>query len=307
MRPSNVLNWQDWVSATDTRNFFVQDPLLDWLDLYGEEKGFQRDTELAGYDPRTDFTKFIFEKTREFEAAVIAYLKTITTVSTIASSPSDARKFEKAQETFGAMENGAPLIYQAVLWDDENRTYGIPDLLIRSDELIRLFPSALTGDEVTQRAGDLQGARWHYRVVDIKFTTLDLLAGGELGNSESARAYKAQLFVYNRALGRLQGFLPRVAYLLGRSWKQTRKGILTRGESCMELLAPVMHNSILGKGTSLAQAVSQATDWVRRVRREGKQWSVLPEPTVPELRPNMKYGEDAPWSQAKRRIGAELN
>jgi len=294
VRPSSVSDWQDWVSATDTRNFLLHDPLLDWLYLYGEEKGFQRDIDLPGYDPRTDFTKFIFEKTREFEAAVIAYLKTIITISTIASGASDARKSEKFQETFAAMQAGVPLIYQGVLWDAENRTYGIPDLLIRSDELIRLFPSALTRDEAAQGAKDLQGARWHYRVVDIKFTTLDLLAGGELGNDDSARAYKAQLFVYNRALGRLQGSLPPVSYLLGRSWKQTRQGVTRRGDSCMELLAPVMHNSIIRGGTSLAQAVSQATDWVRRVRGEGKQWSVLPQPTVPELRPNMKNGEDAP-------------
>jgi hypothetical protein len=125
---------------------------LDWLELYGEEKGFQRDTDLPDYDPRTDFTKFIFEKTREFEAAVIAYLKTITTISTITSGASDARKSEKFQETYAAMEAGVPLIYQGVLWDTENRTYGIPDLLIRSDELIRLFPSALTRDDAANGA-----------------------------------------------------------------------------------------------------------------------------------------------------------
>lgn len=306
MKPSSILDWQDWVSATDTRNFLIQDPLLDWLELYGEEKGFQRDTDLPGYDPRTDFTKFTFERTREFEAAVIAYLKTITTISTIASSASDARKSEKVQETFAAMEAGVPLIYQGVLWDTENRTYGIPDLLIRSDVLIRLFPSALPSDEAAQGAKDLQGARWHYRVVDIKFTTLDLLAGGELGNDDSARAYKAQLFVYNRALGQLQGSLPPVSYLLGRSWGQTRKGVKMRGEGCMELLAPVRHESILRKGTSLGQAVSQATDWVRHVRGEGKQWSVLPQTTIPELHPNMKNDQDSPWSQAKRQIGGEL-
>ena len=159
MKLSSVLDWQDWVSATDTRNFLIQDPLLDWLELYGEEKGFQRDTDLPGYDPRTDFTKFIFEKTREFEAGVIAYLKTITTISTITSGASDARKSEKFQETFAAMEAGVPLIYQGVLWDTENRTYGIPDLLIRSDELIRLVPSALTRDDAAQGAKDLKAAR----------------------------------------------------------------------------------------------------------------------------------------------------
>jgi len=299
-------DWQEWVSATDTRNFLLQDPLLDWLDLYGEKNGFQRDTDLPGYDPRTDFTKFLFQKTREFEAAVITHLKTLTSITTIATNPSDARKFEKVQETFATMESGAPVLYQAVLWDAENRTYGVPDLLIRSDELSRLFPNILTKEEAAQSATDLKGASWHYRVVDLKFTTLDLLAGGELGNAGSARAYKAQLFVYNRALGRVQGYSPPVSYLLGRSWKQTRKSETYRGTGCMELLAPIAHNSNLKKGTSLALAVSQATDWVRQVRKEGNQWSVLPEPSVPQLRPNMGNDEDSPWSQCKKRIAEQL-
>lgn len=304
--PSSAQDWQDWVSATDTRNFLLQDPLLDWLDLHGEKTGFHRDTDLTGYDPRTDFTQFIFRKTREFEAAVIAHLKTLTSVATIATNPGDARKFEKVQETFAAMEKGEPVIYQAVLWDAEHRTYGLPDLLIRSDELSRLFPNVLTKEDAAEAAEDLKGARWHYRVVDIKFTTLNLLAGGELGNDDSARAYKAQLFIYNGALGRIQGYLPPVAYLMGRGWKQTRKGITNRGDSCMDRLAPIIQNSTLKKGTLLAAAVSQATDWVRRVRKEGGQWSVLPEPSMPELRPNMGNGEDSPWSQSKKQIAEQL-
>ncbi|HLE61644.1 MAG TPA: hypothetical protein VI750_00830, partial [Pyrinomonadaceae bacterium] len=304
--PSASQDWQDWVSATATRNFVLQDPLLDWLDLYGENNGFQRDSDLAGYDPRTDFTKFLFEKTREFEAAVTAYLKTLTTVITIATNPGDARTLQKAEETFAAMEQGATVIYQGVLWDAENRTYGVPDFLIRSDDLLRLFPGSLTSEEAAQPAKDLKAARWHYRVVDLKFTTLDLLAGGELGNGESNPAYKAQLFVYNRALGRVQSYLPPVSYLMGRGWKQTRQSVTNRGDSCMDVLAPIIQNSTLKKGTSLALAVSQATDWLRRVRNSGAKWTVLPNPSGPELRPNMNNREDSPWSQSKKQIAEQL-
>jgi len=62
-----------------------------WLDLYGEQNGFQRDTDLPNYDPRTDLTKFVFQKTGEFEAAVITHLKTNTAATTIATNPGDAR------------------------------------------------------------------------------------------------------------------------------------------------------------------------------------------------------------------------
>jgi len=304
--PSNGGNWSDWGSATATRNFILQDTLLDWLDLYGEGKGFQKDSELTGYDPRTDFATFIFTKASEFEAAVFAHLKTLTTIVTICQDHKDAQKREKAVETFAAMASGVPVIYQAVLWNAEIRTYGIPDLLIRSDELTNLFPNILTPEEAIRPAPDLVGAKWHYRVIDIKYTTLHLTAGGELNNSGSAPAYKAQLFVYNHGLGRLQGFHPPVSYLMGRSWEQTVRGVSSRGDSCMARLAPVSQNSTLAKGKLLASEVNEALKWIRRVRREGQDWVVLPKPSVPELRPNMKNTEDSPWSSAKKQIAKEL-
>ena len=53
--PQTPAEWDEWVSAGRTRNWCEDDPLLDWLDRYGRAKGFVPDTELEGYDPRTDF------------------------------------------------------------------------------------------------------------------------------------------------------------------------------------------------------------------------------------------------------------
>ncbi len=303
--PADV-DWLEWVSATDTRNSLLQDPLLDWLNLYGHDKGFQEDDSLAGYDPRTDFGKFILRKGREFEAAVIKHLGALAPYVGFASSSSHARDFKMVNETLKAMKGGVPIIYQGVVWNNENRTYGIPDLLVRSDELARLFPDALSGEEAAQPASNLDGKPWHYRVVSIKFTTLHLLAGGELGNSGSAPAYKSELFIYNAALGRTQGYLPPVSYVLGRGWEQTVKSVTSRKENCMDRLAPVAQNSTLAKGTLLEEKVQEACAWIRKVRYEGAAWAVLPEPSVPELRPNMKNDQDAPWSAAKKHIAKEL-
>ena len=60
-----------WVSATKTRNHVLGDPLLDWLDRFGEVKGYERDTP----DPRTDFLGFVFRKGREFETRVADRLR----------------------------------------------------------------------------------------------------------------------------------------------------------------------------------------------------------------------------------------
>ncbi|MGH7557671.1 MAG: hypothetical protein ACREMD_07830, partial [Gemmatimonadota bacterium] len=222
--PETSADWADWVAASKTRNFVIQDPLLDWLDLYGTAKGFTRDDELPGYDERCDFTRFVFRQAARFEGAVIRHLRDRVlavifedafsrfgpvvvdpgpTLITIARDPADIRSLEKARATVKAMRAGVPVIHQGVLRDPEHRVYGAPDLLVRSDFLGRLFPGSIEPAEAERPAPGLGGRPWHYRVVDVKFTTLDLLAGGDLGNGGSQPAYKIQLFLYDRALARI--------------------------------------------------------------------------------------------------------
>ena len=304
--PSSPEDWQDWVSATATRGYAMDDPLVDWLERHGESKGFQRDTDLPGYDPRTDFTEFLFKKGNQFEQAVLAHLRTLAEVTTIANGPGGSRDLAMAKETFAAMQAGVPIIYQGVLRDAETRTYGALDLLVRSDELERLFPGAVPGDEAAIAALELGDVAWHYRVVDIKFTTLTLRAGGDLGDGGSSWAYKQQVFIYNRALGRLQGYEPPRAYLMGRGWEQRKQGQTRRVSSCMDRLAPLPQDYVAKSKGSLADAVESSCAWVRRMRKEGATWTALPEPTVEELRPNMSSTADYPWHAAKQRIGHAL-
>ncbi len=302
--PQSPSDWNGWVSPTRTRNYVLDDPLLDWLDLYGEAQGFERDSSSPQYDPRTDFTEFLFEQGHKFEAAIVALLGRDHRVETIANAPRvDARSLEKAEATFAAMARAVPIIYQGVLWDAEHRTYGIPDLLVRNDVLRELFPAAIPPSEAGQAAPDLPGATWHYRIVDIKFTTLQFTSRGELGNSGSGPAYKVQLFIYNRALGRLQGYEPPVSYLLGRGWRQGQD----RGSSALDRLAPVPQAGTVTNRTPIAEITAAAVQWVRRVRAAGAAWAVLPKPSVPELYPNGGNAMDAPWHNAKRRIASELD
>ena len=304
--PATAQDWQDWVSPTATRNHALDDPLLDWLKLYGSANGFQRDDELPGYDPRTDFGQFIMRKGLQFEAAVAAHLGTLIPLYTVASTAERSRDLAAAEETFEAMRRGEHGIYQAVLRDAETRTHGSADLLIRSDELHRLFPDSITEEEAAIQATDLGNQPWHYRVIDIKYTTLHFLAGGELSDSGgSAWAYMIQVYTYNRALGRLQGYLPPFSYLLGRGWQQTTKGITERGTSCMNRLGAVSQDYTSRPKGLLAEAADQACAWIRRVRTEGATWQILPEPSVPELRPNMG-STDQPWHSAKQLIGHQL-
>ena len=297
--PHLETDWQEWISGSTLRNYFLQDPLLDWLALYGELHAYRPDTGRPGYDARTDLVPFLMEQGRRFEVAVVEHLKTLARVVPVGVGHDDSRSQGKAEETFTRMRQGAEIVYQGVIRNAQARTYGSPDLLVRSDVLARLFPGLLTPEEATLPAPDLNHS-WHYRVVDIKFTTLRLLASGRPASCDSLPAYQAQVALYTHALGRLQGYLPNRAYLLGRGWTQRRGGVDDRGTSCMDRLAPIDPTD-----PALLDTLEAACSWLRRLRRDGHAWSELPPPSAPELRPNMRNREDHPWHTAKRKIAEQ--
>ena len=301
VNPSSRADWEPWVSASKTRNHVLEDPLLDWLDRYGESKGLARHV----VDERTDFATFIKRKGVEFEQAVVTHLAglgvgQVLVVGADSASERPSQDLSLAYETWEAICDGVEIICQGVLRDPEHKTYGMPDLLVRSDVLTALFPDSLPPAQAEAAASDLPIGNRHYVVVDIKYTTLRLLAGGGLNNSDSKPAYKVQLHIYNRALARIQGYLPPKAYLLGRGWTQTKEGQESRGNSCMERLAPVAHNEAVG-GRPLGDHADQAARWLQQMRRNGHNWDALPEPTVKELRPNAK-GDPGEWSSAVKEI-----
>ena len=291
--PASPEAWGDWVSATRLRGYLLKNTLGDWLSLYGEANGFQRDDTVEGYDERLVFAPFIMGQGGRFEEAVVRHLASSHELTTISREAEDVRELEVARQTFQALADGRPIIHQAVLWNPESMTYGAADFLIRSDVFDALFPGHLAPGEAAVAAPDL-GGPWHYVVVDAKFTTVHLNAAGEVGNSGSSPAYKAQLCVYNAALGRLQSYTPRHAFLLGRSWEQGSRG---RGKGAMERLGPVPMDA------GVTVAAREAAQWVRRLRTEGGSWSPLPVPTVPELRPTEA---DWPWLNATSRIIEQL-
>lgn len=301
--PATEADWDAWIPAGRTRNWVRGDPLLDWLRLYGAAAGFVPDDERPGFDPRTDFRGFVLKKGVAFEAAVMRLLTERAEIRTIARERGDARSEAKARETVEALCDGTPIVAQGVLWNPARRTYGVADLLVRSDLLATWFPEMLSWEEATLGAPGLGLGHVHYRPIDIKFHSFDLTADGHVGNSADQLAYAVQVWLYAEALGRIQGYVPSAAYLLGRTWQQGDE----RGEGCFERLARVdLGRWLPHRGAMIEDVAADAVAWIRRVRAEGDQWQVLPEPSKPELYPHARNTEDAPWHAAKAEIAKEL-
>lgn len=290
----------NWVSAGKTRNWMLHDPVLDWLDLYGEAAGYVRDDKVPGYDQRTDFSLFIMEKGLAFEERVYDVLANDIDI-VFMERPTDFCVEDHAARTVDVLKTMPEAVAQACVADPETKTFGYPDLLVRSDVVSRLWPDAFH-DEIFDVDAPNLGIRFHYVVVDIKYTTIKLKADSTVGNDGSSPAYKGQLFVYNRALAHMQGYQPPTAFLLGRSWNQVSKKSKRRGTSALERLGPVPLYEVPKKGATLEMQVDDAIAWFRRLRKDGAKWQAMPLPSTPELRPNMCNTLDAPWHQAKKII-----
>src|SRR5437773_9616002 len=131
--PRTDADWLGWAAGGDIRNWCRDDLLADWLTEYGEQHGVRRDDQLPGYNRVFDLPRFLMEQGRRFERAVLVDLQQRWPVTRIATRPDEARSLAAAEATWDAMKNGAPLIASGVLRDPERRTYGVADLLVRSD------------------------------------------------------------------------------------------------------------------------------------------------------------------------------
>jgi hypothetical protein len=140
--------------------------LTDWLRLYGRDAGFTPDGEQSGWNERLDFGLFVMRKGIAFEAGSFDVLRSRTKVVTVAREPADAYSSPKARETADALAAGVPIIAQAVLRNPAGRTYGVADLLIRSDLLFDWFPELLSPDDAFVGATEFGNPNFHYRAVD---------------------------------------------------------------------------------------------------------------------------------------------
>ncbi|MEZ0324308.1 MAG: hypothetical protein ACAH95_00235 [Fimbriimonas sp.] len=268
-------------------NYFHKEPLLDWLKLYGPDHGFQKD---EPKDPETDMGLFLKEKSGSFRLAVLRCLREKGFDCVDLSQWSDATTRQEASaRTIEYLQAGAEVIYRGTLIDEEAGVFATPDFLIRSDVLCRVTDDPQLAD------GPL-----HHRIVNARFSGLRFNADGETLGSSSLK-HKAKLLLENRALAKAQGTFPSHAYLLGRTWSYVSKGVDFRGKGCLERLAAVDMND-----PSLATELDRALAWLKRVRAEGAQWQIYPQPSIPELWPNSANTYDGPWHTAKSEIAQTL-
>lgn len=281
------------VSASHLYNYMIGDPLVDWL------KYIRNPSPVHTTSNNESFQRFIKNKGNDFENEIVNYIhKNKVPVVKI----SDQITNETIEKTKEFMKKGIPVIHSAPVRNNYNGTQGVIDLLVRSDYISKIVDIDPLPENEKNIPSKILNKPYHYIVIDIKFSTLPLRADGiHLLNTASYPAYKAQCLVYTEAVGRIQGYTSRYAFILGRRWKYTKLNITNRNFTCLNKLGRIDYN---GVDYEIRQKTRNAIKWVRDVKIHGNNWVLFP-PSRCELYPNMCV-DSGEWNDEKKKIADQL-
>lgn len=297
LTPLYTDNINNYVTASSVYNYMVNDTIVDWLKFSSRSRIISNSSKLRNNN--NTFNNYILEKGILFEENIIKYINDnihpIVKVSEYITA-------ENCEKTLNLMKNGTPIIHSAPVINNDNKTKGVIDLLVRSDYINNITTlESLSNEEKTKKASKLNNP-YHYVVVDIKFSTLPLRSDGKhIQNTNSFSAYKSQLLIYTQAIGRMQGYTPPYAFILGRRTKYTKAGITNTSYNSLERLGRIDYRKL---DKEYWGKTKKAIKWVQNVKQNSYNWTCNP-PSRVELYPNM-CKDSGMWNKEKIEIAEEI-
>lgn len=312
---------EGYFAPSNFRNAVNNNYLADFLNRFGTS-GLP--TKVRTVDnmkpPNSQILESFFKWGNIFEEKVMSHLqsKFPDKCVTIAESFKDLYVREKHQQVENEMKRGTPFLFQVPLYDCENKTHGIADLLVRNDYLLNglvdldnqnpVYPAMLEylnskmamQDDQKSTLGD-----YYYLVVDFKFSSMQLCSDGiHLRNSPKTRCNKLQVHVYNQSLKRLQGYVPNIAFLMGQWYNWTSGRTDFSINQPFKWLACVSIDDKLD--SEIEQLFKHCHQWLTLLKDEGHSWTLYPEPCNDYLYPNPKAEHDK-WHTVQQKYADHLD
>lgn len=295
----NSNDWSEMISASSVRNYLLSDPLLDFIKEYNINSVDDKPSKtpnnktkmysIPNFIKEDMFTKHIMDAGIKFEDELIKILSKKHKIETVADG-FQSKKKEKFEETIKLMKLGCPIIYQGVLHNYHNKTFGLPDLLVRSDYINKLMGYSVISNKETHIKSPKLKLNYHYKVIDIKHSTIQLRSDGvHILNSDSIPAYKGQLYIYTVALNAILGININKAFIWGKKYIYTKNNKKHEINNFMNKLGIIDYDTF---DMNYVNLTKDAINWMKTLRKTGNKWSLLPVPSRTELYPNMKNEKD---------------
>lgn len=286
----------EWVSASSTRNYIMNDGICD---VYQLRKSEGREGRYSS--PDGPIPQFFYQKGNEFEKSIISKIKASTSdFIQLDTTFENVRDEAQIKKTSDALRKGVKIIFHPAMEEPELQIFGIADFLVRSDSLHLISPHFSNTIPVSEQSSS------KYVVVDIKFSTLPLRANGEnVLSSGMYQAYKSQLWIYTKCLNYMNRQNVQQSFLMGRGYRFISRGVKYESYSPFDRLGIIDYRGIDNK---IVEKTRGACEWIREVREKGYDWNLdaIPLPHV-SLYPNMCNRYDYPWHGRKEQLATRIN
>ncbi|ADO67173.1 hypothetical protein crov140 [Cafeteria roenbergensis virus] len=199
---NTIFNKQDFTSPSRIK-LYVDEPFKSMIKEIEPYKITPSKMEMAFGVKGNIFENYCLKKIEEKLLKINKKYKIIKICKTIP----DINDYELIKYSYDVIKSGAPIIYQPLLIDSTDKIYGCPDLLIRSDILLELFPKNNLDNHSLLSIKNNFG-NYFYMVVDIKILSSKILSNGLICQEKKMELNKLQIYIYNRMLSKIQGKLP---------------------------------------------------------------------------------------------------
>ena len=317
---NNYIIDSSWISASKTRNYLLDDPLIDYLEynkLYDvddlinfEENNVSRKRKLSFSDTilsekqnnEQTFLNTLFSNGKQFEDIIINNLKEkfptdfvcILDISNYTNLTfkqiTDPIFFEITKK---AINEGIPIIYQGVLHNIETKSFGLPDLLVRSDYINKIFNQHIDiNDVILKKTNQLP-----YYVIDIKNSNIHLSANSDnVLNHIGTKPFKGQIAIYHQILSKLQEYDTEKGFILASKWTRKQKDNTYTCTNPFDRLGIINFSE---SDSSYLKIANDAIKWHQLVRTDNNNLKCI-DPTHDNLYPNMKNMTDTKFKNIKK-------
>jgi hypothetical protein len=295
--PRNNIYWKNMVSASSIRNYMLGDTLVDYI----------KELKLVTHE-LDEFTKHIMQAGNDFESELLSLLvsKGIK-ITKVANNHYDSKNYDKYLETINLMKHGENIIYQGVLINESNHTYGMPDIIIRSDYINKLFDYNVISDTEANLGSKKLGTNWHYKIIDIKHSTLHLdCTGVYIHNNGNIPAYKGQVLIYTEALNKIQGDFNKMGFIWAKKYEYTSDGTKKVITNFLTKLGTIDYND---RDLDYVDKTMGAIDWMLDVRKNASKWKLDTSSLSTmkkELFPNMNVISDSCYMKFKKEFAHKI-
>lgn len=247
-------------------NYIQKDYIIDWLNIYGKQLGFEKEKK----------NTFFMDNGNNIKKNI----KELLSKDFASNEQADLSQFlfnnhtHKSQTIKNLSNSNIKFIYQAFVSDD--KFYGITDFIVKQTVIV---------DWMNKYSNiKLETKENLYSVVDVK-SSCKIIDGKVSRSTRNYDWLQFQVSMYSKLLAKYNDVnVDTKAYIM--SFKNNQV--------------------IIGEMDLIEINTSKLIDYMNDIKLNGDKWSLFPKPSVDYLYPNMKNGYDEEWRKVKLDISKKI-